>query len=633
MKYWVVSFLFSLGIYFNSGFLWCQLPLEKAYQNDKNFVVIDSTIVRFINLPKDEIIALEKRAKDYEKTLDNLKDRYKKAALYHYIIHANLTLKNSDVALSYLYKLLQIPGLKDSKGAIDVYWGIFNIYRYSGNTPNMLEQFSDLRRLGKKYNYYKETEPENLDKVYAEILIRAGYYKEAKKIYLQKLIKDSLLFEPVRTAIIYNDLATIFIKLSALDSAKIYQKKAVQVINSKRKDGYLKGYRPYIKDYILLQQYWNQNNFSVDNLKFARKFLLNAHSNFYGEIHTAVFANHFISTYYFKNSEYQKALTYINDAIFVGSEKLSINNLSNLYNLKSRILDALGKNKEADETLFKFEFIRDSVNSKNRNLDLAKYQVNKILKEQEIISQKASESENKYKTVVISTVFILILLVITTISLLIMFQNRKKLKDAKNQIDQKLNESKILLKELNHRVKNNLSLIISLIKFQSEEIEDVFYLEKFKHLENRISAIVIAHEQFIYSENNILGKSYNLEEYLDKIFNSLISLSSRKIEYKQFVDNIHVTIDTALPIGILMNELISNSLEHAKTNDELKIDLKIIYEKSWITILYKDSGEGFIIKDNNRSLGLFIINSMVEQLEGKIVRDGSTYKIKLKKKL
>ena len=216
--------------------------------------------------------------------------------------------------------------------------------------------------------------------------------------------------------------------------------------------------------------------------------------------------------------------------------------------------------------------------------------------------------------------------------MIFIIKNRKKVQEARDQVTQKLNERDLLLKELNHRVKNNLSLIVSLIKFQSQEIDEDFYLEKFNHLENRINTIAIAHEQFIYSKDNIQGKFYNLEAYLNKISESLISLSTKKISYNQKVEKIDVNIDTALPIGILINELISNSLEHAKVKGILKIDVSIKSDNDWITMQFSDSGKGFKIKENTTSLGIFIIESMVTQLEGSLVRKGATYIIKIKKK-
>ena len=276
------------------------------------------------------------------------------------------------------------------------------------------------------------------------------------------------------------------------------------------------------------------------------------------------------------------------------------------------------------------------MNMEKQNLRVAEINFNNQIETKNSAIFEANEKleETKNNNLFLISILFGILMLLT----IIFIQNRKitrKNKDIftkNNTLTKNLEEKKVLLKELNHRVKNNLSLIISLIKFQVQEINDTFYLEKFHNLENRISTIAIAHEQFIYSEDNIEGKFYNLKEYLNKISNSLIQLSPKKISYHQKVDKIDVGIDTALPIGILMNELISNSLEHAKINGILKIDVQISSKNEWITILFSDSGESFKVKENTTSLGLFIIKSMVTQLEGSLDRKGSSYIIKLKKK-
>ncbi len=446
--------------------LCAQHNMKTSYENDLEFLVINATIVDFTVFPKDTLISFERRAINYENTLNLKKDKYKLAAIYHYIIHANLTLNNKQTALLYLYKLLDIPGLKDTKGAIDVYWGIFHLYRFIGNTPGMLEQFDDLKRLGKMYGYYKETEEHNLDKVYGEILINSGYYKEAKTFYTKNLVKDSLLFDPVRFAIINNDLASIFEEINKPDSVTIYRQKALKAINSQRKDNYEGNYRAYIRDYIKLQDLWYRNEINKESLQFAKNFLDDAVLNHKGEFHTAVYAHHFIANYYFTTKDFKKGLAHINAAIAIALNTFSANKLNDLYNLKARLLDALGKTEEAKETYQRYRFVRDSINSLIRDASLTRYEIGKVLKEQELNKITAIENENKYKLAFRTVIFVVILCIICVISIVLLSKNRKKVKEARDKVAQKLEERELLLKELNHRVKNNLALIVSLIKFQ-----------------------------------------------------------------------------------------------------------------------------------------------------------------------
>ena len=392
--------------------LFAQHDMKNSYVNGADFVVLDSTIVDFTTYPKDSVILFERKAKNYENNLDIKKDKLKLAAIYHYIIHTNLTLNNKQTALIYLYKLLEIKGLKDSKGAIDVYWGIFHLYNSMGNTPGMLEQFDDLKRLGKKYEYYKQTEAYNLDKVYGEILINSRYFDEAKKFYLSKLVKDSLVFDPVRFAIINNDLASVFEDLNKPDSVDIYRQNALRIINSDRPDSYKTGYRSYINNYIKLQDFWYRKILNKETLNFAKNFLKDATSNHKGELHTAVYAHHFIANHYFINKNYKEALQHINNAISIGVRKLTPIKTQDLFNLKLRILDALGETEEAQKTYNRFIFLRDSVNAMTRDISLTRYEIRKVLENQEVIKTLAAENENKYKLAFHSTVFVIILFII-----------------------------------------------------------------------------------------------------------------------------------------------------------------------------------------------------------------------------
>ena len=175
-------------------------------------------------------------------------------------------------------------------------------------------------------------------------------------------------------------------------------------------------------------------------------------------------------------------------------------------------------------------------------------------------------------------------------------------------------------------------MILSLVKFQYYEIDEPKYKDKFQSLEHRIKTIAAAHEQLLYKKENIEGENYDVQEYLAKITNALINISTKNIQLDLDAKNINLNIDTMLPIGILINELMSNSLKHAVFKDKLIIDVLITLQQSNIDITYKDSGTTFKEKTNTKSLGISIINSMVKQLKGTINRIDSEYNITLQVK-
>lgn len=623
---WIVSLL-SLGL----SKIYAQLPVENYFQVDKNYVVIDSTLFDFEKAPLDSVIKYESEARAFSKTLNPIKDKYKAASAYHYVLQANFTLKRQDSALVYLYKALELPEAKTSKGAINIYLELYRIHRFAENPIGQLELLKPLKDLGAKYDYYKNTEPKSLRKMNGEILLRAGFYKEARDFYTQNLIPDSLALDPLKYAIVCSDLANIYETFDINDSVIKYREMALKMVQSDRPNPYAKNYKPYIRDYILLQNLWYKEDYSQKSLKFAQDFLHEAITKQGGEAHSAFLAYHFIANYFFKTKDYKQALAYIDKGIDLGKDKMTLNKLEDVFTLKIRILDKLNKEDLASEALKEFKQIKNEKFQKNRNLDLAKYQVNQISQDKEKAEILAIKNKSKYIKTIYITILLGIILIIIVIAFYVTRKKNFKIKSTQQEVSKKLKEKEFLLRELNHRVKNNLALILSLVKFQSDEVEDTTHKQKFKNLEQRIKTIAVAHEQFLYNQDN-LGEYYDLKQYLLKIINGLKSISSRKVKLNLVVSDTMLNIDTALPIGILINELISNSLEHAITKNQLDIEINIFEVKNQINLIYKDSGTEFKIAKNKNSLGLNIIESMVEQLFGSLNREYSTYHITLKPK-
>ncbi|ARV08265.1 hypothetical protein BTO05_00905 [Winogradskyella sp. PC-19] len=620
--------LFFLGL-LNS---FSQEHVKKHYLVNKDYTVIESTMYNFNQLTKDSVLYYEKKSKKYLKTLDRKKERYKAMGALQYIINANISLKRVDTALVYLYQGLELPEAKTSKAAIDLHWRIFRVFSYSENLVGQLEQIKPLEELGSKFNFYRETEPQNLKKLRGDVLSSAGFYEEASKYYTQYLVKDSLKVDPISYAVVANDLASIYEELNKKDSVLKYRLNAIKILKSKKSSIFGTDYKNYIRDYILLHDFWHQELFVNKNLEFAENFLKNAVTNFSDEAHTAVFANHFIGTYYFKTKQYQKALTFIDTALELGEKKVSLKKTQELYFLKIRILDKLDKEETATKNLEKFKAFKINRLAKNRALDLTKYDVDKITNLKEEAEQRALNNNIERKNITSLLILTIIILVILILGFYSSKKKNKIIKASEKETSRELKEKEFLLRELNHRVKNNLALILSLVKFQYYEIDEPKYKNKFQSLENRIKTIAAAHEQLLYSKENIEGEEYDVKEYLSKITNALIDISTKNIKLNLDAKSINLNIDTMLPIGILINELMSNSLKHALFKDLLIIDIQISLLQSDISITYKDSGATFIESKNSKSLGVSIINSMIKQLKGTITRIDSEYKITLQLK-
>lgn len=202
---------------------------------------------------------------------------------------------------------------------------------------------------------------------------------------------------------------------------------------------------------------------------------------------------------------------------------------------------------------------------------------------------------------------------------------QKQLNDAKmalqNQYDiinKQNNEKTVMLKEIHHRVKNNLQIIISLLRLQSRELENEEAILKFRDTTSRILAMALIHEKMYQSEE--LSK-INLEEYFNSLVNDI--LDSYQIDFKVTTE-ISCKIDDLgmkmiVPLALIFNELFTNSLKYAFNNrDEAVIILKLRYKNTNDLILeYSDNGK-WKEPGKEDSFGLELISMLTEQLEGKV---------------
>jgi two-component sensor histidine kinase len=200
-----------------------------------------------------------------------------------------------------------------------------------------------------------------------------------------------------------------------------------------------------------------------------------------------------------------------------------------------------------------------------------------------------------------------------------------------------LEEKIVLLQEVHHRVKNNLSIVGSLMNLQAEKSADEYHRQLFIECRNRLDSIAAVHE-LIYK-----AKSYsqlNFKEYLDQIIDHITSSynSSKHIKIEKGITDVHVDISTAIPLALIVNELITNAYKHAFSNREHGvIGISLLENNKQVFMTITDNGKGFD-KSNipANSIGMDILAGLVEQIEGtcelKSDSSGTSYKISFSKK-
>ncbi|HLW29444.1 MAG TPA: histidine kinase dimerization/phosphoacceptor domain -containing protein, partial [Brumimicrobium sp.] len=212
-----------------------------------------------------------------------------------------------------------------------------------------------------------------------------------------------------------------------------------------------------------------------------------------------------------------------------------------------------------------------------------------------------------------------------------------KTKLAQDLLLSDLSEKELLLREIHHRVKNNLQIISSLLSLQAgANSEHEQLTELYEDSRNRIKSMAAIHEMFYQSEE--LDK-IEFGKYLDKLIGDLaksITSSQKTIDLDIDVEKVYVNLDTAIPLGLLINEIITNSIKHgADRNGEVKIFVKLrIVETDKLELIIGDFGDDspkdLLVQDND-SLGLMLIKSLVDQINGEVKQlkdySGTVYKL------
>ncbi|QLG46366.1 sensor histidine kinase [Costertonia aggregata] len=209
-----------------------------------------------------------------------------------------------------------------------------------------------------------------------------------------------------------------------------------------------------------------------------------------------------------------------------------------------------------------------------------------------------------------------------------LLKTHHKLYKSKTEIEQRIKEKEILLREVHHRVKNNLQTVSSLLNMQSRNTDDDIIKAIMRGSQNRVIVMAMVHEM-LYMHKNL--SKIEFKPYVEELSNYLLkSLNSEKCDISLNIDippEIELGIDTAIPLGLLINETVTNSLKYGFIGKHKgKIDIRMEKrdsENSYVLHI-SDDGTGFLEDDNlekPKSLGLRLIKSLAKQLKGHVVKD------------
>lgn len=249
----------------------------------------------------------------------------------------------------------------------------------------------------------------------------------------------------------------------------------------------------------------------------------------------------------------------------------------------------------------------------------AKYETEK--KEAEIVKLSLEDKLNQSRIKQQNIVLTISILGLGILSFLLyrLFGQKKKIQAQNLIISTALSEKDILLKEIHHRVKNNLQVISSLLRIQSNQTDDEVAVDALRDSQSRVQSMSLIHQD-LYQHDNLTG--INMKDYLEKLTRSLFdtyNVSENRIKLKTDIEDISLDVDTVVPLGLIINELVTNALKYAFPNEQSgQVDVSLSSKDNHLLLSVKDNGIGMIRSVEDKGFGSGLIQAFVNKLDAQL---------------
>ncbi len=513
--------------------------------------------------------------------------------------------------------------------------GVAETYRNEDIPDLAIEHFLNAARL-----FEIESRWEEVARIYnslTDLFLRQGDLGSAL-VYTDKC-REILKQQPDNRALaqLYNNVGRIYNDYKRYDSAIYYYDQAANIFNS-LKLNHDRGRALHNMANSLREQGNLREALQLctkvleireinENVK-SRVFSLLLKSNIYADMHNAEEAIKYA----------QEGLRLAQTHGFRDRERVALLYLSDAYALIPDYQQAFHYHKKYAELM---DIVYDSTKYTQVARMKTVYETEK--NEQTIALQKANLEASvatielqqvRSNLLLIAASFVLLLGVILFVGYVNKTKRNRILIQQKNEIERQNSEREILLKEIHHRVKNNLQVISSLLSMQSRKMQEGEAKIAVKEGQSRIKSMSLIHQK-LYSEGNLskINMKAYIEELSDFLFKSYKPGDDIHREIKS--EDVFIDVDMAVPLGLIINELISNALKYAfypSTEGVVKISLSKDDDDFLLEV--SDSGKGLPADfENSHSMGMNLVNILVQQLDGSIdinSMDGTSFKIRFK---
>jgi len=215
----------------------------------------------------------------------------------------------------------------------------------------------------------------------------------------------------------------------------------------------------------------------------------------------------------------------------------------------------------------------------------------------------------------------------SVIGILLIMEDITELKNVENSLKNSLEEKEVLLREIHHRVKNNLQIISSLLSLQRFQVEDPQTADILWECQGRVRTMAMIHEN-IYQSHDI--GSINFRNYVEMLLYDIFNLyrvNNKSVKLDTLIGSVEMGIETAMPCGLVINELATNSIKHAFPQGTGTIRIELKTDNDLHILIFEDDGIG--LPENldplkSKKLGLMVVNTLVNQLNGEMEIDRTT---------
>ncbi len=430
----------------------------------------------------------------------------------------------------------------------------------------------------------------------------AAYYQH----YLNYQIK---MQDTIRIIDGYRNLLVTYFKL-----------KKDQLEIADRLYAYLRAYdgttNPNYKNQLSI--FYSQHN---DNLR-AQELFTEINSDVSAGEDPETFRNYFYAKHYLFRAQkkYKDAVNFLESMLT--KAKFTIDSISITKCLSEHYQD-LGDYKNAFRTLeinSALTYRLETESGKNRIAETASYYLNEEKEKERVYFREKAASETRIKNFTLLTSILLgaFLVIILYFSLRTAKQNNI-LKKQKDELGRLNDEKTLYLKEIHHRVKNNLQIISSMLDLQVHDLKDQKAIEALREMQMRVYSMAVVHKN-LYEKEDL--DHIDLRFYLENLFATIYNTfrdTSKQVTFRVEANGILLGIDHVIPLGLIVNELITNSLKYAfinRTEGHISITVSQI-EKGRFEFRYGDNGSG-LVSDimSSGSFGLKLVRLMAKKLKG-----------------